>query len=267
MPELNGVRKFTRFNERPIALPDNILYQIGEAPFVRLTGLLDPTQYANKVLYAASHDYWAEQSIESIVFNDDKHYTRTLFDEIEHGEYQNFIDGQVILRTEESRITHNYGFLMESNDVVIGAYIGLPWPHFNNEADAKIYASNVVSSSPVSTIEHLLNREIYMVDRDLSATWVVSYIKFSEGSAFIYEDGNFTDIKTELQYSIDESGMISFLDNENTMYLSLVTDSFNIMVTNDAENRSKDFNYILFDYQKAHDFVRNTNALRQSSGR
>ena len=51
------------------------------------------------------------------------------------------------------------------------------------------------------------------------------------------------------------------------MYLSLVTDEFNIIITNDVGNSSKDFNYFLFDQQKAKDFVNNTNALRESAQR
>jgi hypothetical protein len=61
--------------------------------------------------------------------------------------------------------------------------------------------------------------------------------------------------------------MISFPDDQNTMYLSLVTDEFNIIITNDVGNSSKDFNYFLFDQQKAKDFVNNTNALRESAQR
>ena len=51
------------------------------------------------------------------------------------------------------------------------------------------------------------------------------------------------------------------------MYLSLVTDAFNIIVTNDVENEHKDFNYFLFDLNKAKDFIYNSNALRESAYR
>lgn len=265
IPDQIGIRKFTRFNERLSALPDNVLQEIGERAFVHLTGLIATSQYTNKVLHVASHDDWAEQFTGTILLNDDKQFSQTLFDEVLGGDYQSFADGQVILKTQDRIQTHNYGFLIESNNVVIGAYNGLPWPHFYDEANAKEYISKVATSTPVSTVEHLLNREIFMVDRDRDGKWVVSYLKFDADKITFFSDENFANSEGEQTYNTDDTGMISFPDDQNTLYLSLVTDGFNIIVTNDAERGDKDFNYFLFDHQKAQNFVDNINSLRASA--
>lgn len=265
---LNMLRKLFIANERPIKnelLPESILNVLGEHPPIPFVGLVAPSEYTNQKLFFANHDYWYDEAVESIVFKENNEFEFAQGDGSTVGEYQMFSDGQVVLRKGDDRQTESYGFLIESGDVVIGAYQGLPWPHFNNEADAKDYASRVASSTSVSTVAHLLNQEIFMVDRDRDGKWVVSYIKFDEDKISIYSDESFTTIDTELDYDVDDTGMISFPDNENTMYLSLVTDAFNIIVTNDAEQNSKDFNYFLFDHQKAKNFVNNTNALRESA--
>lgn len=260
-------RKYNRVTGRPVSLPDEILQQIGQQPFVALTGLLDATHYVDKTLYAGVHDYWFDELLATIKLDQNQQYTLTHNEDTAKGDYHVFSDGQVILRGNTIDQTQNYGFLVESNDVVIGAYNGLPWPHFDNEADAKEYMSNVAGNKPVSNVEHLIGRDIYMVDRDRDDQWVVSYLKFDEDKITIYSDESFTTINTELDYSVDDTGMISFPDDQNTMYLSLVTDEFNIIITNDVGNSSKDFNYFLFDQQKAKDFVNNTNALRESAQR
>ncbi|NMM41026.1 PKD domain-containing protein [Pseudoalteromonas arctica] len=260
--------KFFIANERPIKgefIPENILNIIGERPPIPFVGLIEPSQYTNQKLFFANHDYWYDEAVESIVFKENNEFEFAQGDGSTVGEYQMFSDGQVVLRKGDDRQAESYGFLIESGDVVIGAYQGLPWPHFNNEADAKDYTSRVASSTPTSSTEHLLGRDIFMVDRDRNSKWVVSYLKFTEGKITIYSDESFTTINTELDYSVDDTGMISFPDNENTMYLSLVTDALNIIVTNDAGQNSKDFNYFLFDHQKAKNFVNNTNALRESA--
>lgn len=258
-------RKYNRVTERPVSLPDEILQQIGQQPFVALTGLLDATHYVDKTLYAGVHDYWFDELLATIKLDQNQQYTLTHNEDASTGDYDIFSDGQVILRGNTIDQTQNYGFLVESNDVVIGAYNGLPWPHFDNEADAKEYMNNVAGNKPVSNVEHLIGRNIYMVDRDRDDKWVVSYLKFAENKVTIYSDESFTTINTELDYSVDDTGMISFPDDQNTMYLSLVTNEFNIIITNDEGNNSKDFNYFLFDHQKAKNFVNNTNALRDSA--
>ncbi|MFK3858779.1 PKD domain-containing protein [Pseudoalteromonas rhizosphaerae] len=263
-------RKFNRATERPISspLPDEILQQIGYQPPVSLTGLISPNNYLGKRLYFTDHDYKVEGELGYFQFDDNNSFQYYQDNNLSTGTYQIFSDNQLILRDGSSLMYGaNYSLLIGSSNVVIATFKEHIWPHFTSENDAKEYMSIVADNKPVSNVEHLIGRDIYMVDRDRDDQWVVSYLKFDEDKITIYSDESFTTINTELDYSVDDTGMISFPDDQNTMYLSLVTDEFNIIITNDVGNSSKDFNYFLFDQQKAKDFVNNTNALRESAQR
>lgn len=258
-------RKFNRATERPITapLPDEILQQIGYQPPVALTGLVSPAEYIGQRLYFANHDYREEGEVGYFQFNENNSFEYFQDDDLSTGTYQPFTGNQLILRDSLSFMYgSSYSMLIKSNNALVAVFDEHIWPHFTSENDAIEYMSIVADNKPVSNVEHLIGRDIYMVDRDRDDQWVVSYLKFDEGKITIYSDENFTTINTELAYSIDEIGMISFPDDQNTMYLSLVTDAFNIIVTNDAERGGKDFNYLLFDLQKAKDFVRNSNLLQ-----
>ncbi|WP_462146774.1 PKD domain-containing protein [Pseudoalteromonas gelatinilytica] len=261
-------RKLIKQNDRPIQLPEETLQGIGQFPYVNLTGLVALNNYLEKPLYYVSYEYSSEGEVGYFQFNADQTFDYYQDGELSAGSYQAFADNQVILRDDTSFFYgKRYGLLAESNNVVIAAFDSFVWPHFGSEVDAKGYAEAVAQNTPVSGIDHLLEQKVYMVDRDQKGQWVMTFLKFGNGKITIYSDESFSSIETELAYTVTEEGVINLSNTENTMYLSLVTDAFNIIVTHDVENESKDFNYFLFDFNKAKDFINNSNALRESAYR
>ena len=261
-------RKYNNQNDRPIQFPAETLQVIGQFPYVNLTGLISLNNYLEKSLYYVSYEYSSEGEVGYFQFNADQTFDYYQDGVLSDGSYQAFADNQVILRDHTSFFYgKSYGLLAESNNVVIAAFGNSVLPHFDNEAAAKGYAETVAKNIPISNVDHLLEQKVYMVDRDQEGSWVLTFLKFGNDKITIYSDESFSNIETELAYTVTEEGLINLSNTENTMYLSLVTDAFNIIVTNDIENEHKDFNYFLFDLNKAKDFINNSNALRESAYR
>ncbi|EWH06665.1 hypothetical protein AT00_10395 [Pseudoalteromonas lipolytica SCSIO 04301] len=261
-------RKFNKASERPILAPlaDEILQQIGYQPPIALKGLVSFDTYLDKRLYFVNFDYYQEGEVGYFQFNTDESFEFYQDDQLSTGNYQLFADNQAVLRDNISfNYGKSYGLLAESSNVLITAFDDSIWPQFSNETDAKVYISTVTDNKPVSTIDHLLNRKIYMVDRGDNSEWHISFLQFDKEKVKIYSDESFSVVQAELDYSVTEEGMMSI--SGNSLFLSLVTDAFNIVVTNVDENDTRDFNYFLFEHQKAIDFVQNANVFQESSTR
>ena len=85
---------------------------------------------------------------------------------------------------------------------------------------------------------------------------------FNGSEATIYEDETFTTVRQTYGYTTNEDGSISFDDR---LYLSLTTDEFWMVASEQTSENYIDFNYMFTDIEKAKTFARNANALLSKS--
>lgn len=269
-------RAYDVTNERPIA-KEHLSSVLGtklphRLPGEKIEGLLPITSYLDKPLYHADHDYWYEQETGFLQLNSDESYTRFSHGETADGQYQIDQSNQVFLPEPNTTSGYyNYGFLAESDNVVLGAFIGLPWPHFYEEQSAKDYAKRVFDMTHTQPFYDYYDQAIFMADRDSSAVWQVTPLMMNENSITVYSDSAMTqvakvftkDVDGEDGYTLTDDGRILFNDG-NSLYIPLATSDFASVVTDDVENNSRDFNYFFFDFEQAETFVKAINELRSS---
>ena len=268
-------RAYDFTNERPIAneLLSSVLGKKlpHRLPGEKIAGLLPITSYLDKPLYHADHDYWRSQETGFLQLNSDESYTRFSHGETANGQYHIDQSNQVFF--PESNTTsgyYNYGFLAESDNVVLGAFIGLPWPHFYDEQSAKDYAKRVFDMTHTKSFSDYYGQAIFMTDRDSSAVWQVTPLVMAENSITVYSDSAMTqvaqvftkDAEGENGYTLTDDGRILFNDGDS-LYIPLATSGFASVVTDVAKHASKDFNYFFFDFEQADTFVKAVNTLRE----
>lgn len=262
---------YDRAEGRPIntALPEWVYEylprNVGQSEIV---GLLPIKPYLDKPLYHADHDYWYDQATGFLQLNSDATYTRLSRGETVTEQYQVDEANQVLLTQPNTTSGYyNYGFLAESDNVVLGAFIGLPWPHFYDEQSAKDYAKRVFDMTHTKSFSDYYGQAIFMADRDQNGEWQVAPLKFSENQVTIYKDAAMTEVANVMNkgtdYTLEDDGRILFSDG-NSLYIPLATSGFASVVTDDVENASKDFNYFFFDFEQAETFVKAVNDLRRS---
>ena len=269
-------RAYDVTSERPIA-NEHLSSVLGKKlphrlPGEKIAGLLPVSPYFDKPLYHADHDYWYKQETGFIQLNSNATYTRFSHGETETEHYQ--VDEANLILLHNNRTVlgfQNYGFLAESDNVVLGAFIGLPWPHFYEEQSAKDYAKRVFDMTHTQPFYDYYDQAIFMADRDSSAVWQVTPLMMNENSITVYSDSAMTqvakvftkDVDGEDGYTLTDDGRILFNDG-NSLYIPLATSDFASVVTDDVENNSRDFNYFFFDFEQAETFVKAINELRSS---
>jgi len=236
-----------------------------------VAGLLPITPYLDKPLYHADHDYWRSQETGFLQLNSDATYTRLSHGETVTEQYQIDKSNQILLTQPNTTLGYyNYGFLAESDNVVLGAFIGLPWPHFYDEQSAKDYAKRVFDMTHTKSFSDYYGQAIFMADRDSSAVWQVTPLVMTENSITVYSDSAMTqvaqvftkDAEGENGYTLTDDGRILFNDGDS-LYIPLATSGFASVVTDVAKHASKDFNYFFFDFEQADTFVKAVNKLRE----
>ena len=264
-------RKVNTASERPISVPLPDMGYLPEIAPSPLVGMLDPLSYTGQTLFAADHDYiWhAEQlskAIRALQLDDSGGYIVTENGGSQQvGVYHILDDNTLLLENTEYEYNTNYGYFAESNDVVLGMFIGLPWPHFKTEQAAEEYISGVQSKTPRASFADWQNRNIFFVDQDDRAVWQVNYVRFTaDNQIHIYTDDQFNEIKQTMSYILNDDGSISVEGSTDVMFISLQTDLFSIVVDEHADINSVDYNYLFTDGAQAANFAHVTNKLRIS---
>jgi|TARA_Y100000296_G_C5178804_1_gene261923 hypothetical protein len=257
-------RRISKSGSRPVTVALPHLDTLPDLPPQSFKSLLSPEVYYDTPLYGVEQNAIFELETAQLSMQLSSDGTFTFSGEKAGGDVTGTFevrnDNGVLLTVGEGSALQV--FLTESSDVVVAANEGYPVPFFSSPELAAAHEQalrDAVSTGPMNVLNDLPLAMVEISSRDY---WVIRYVMFNGSEATIYEDETFTTVRQTYGYTTNEDGSISFDDR---LYLSLTTDEFWMVASEQTSENYIDFNYMFTDIEKAKTFARNANALLSKS--
>ena len=253
-------RRISKSDSRPVSVELPHLDVLPALPPQSFEDLLSPEEYFDTALYGVEQNEIFELETAQLRMQLNSDRTFMFSGESAGGELTGTFsvadDNSVLLTAPEGSALQV--FFADSSGVVIAANEGYPVPFFTAPELAENYEEVLRNATSTGSMSQLNNMPLAMVEISRRGHWEIIYVMFKETEATIYEDESFSSERATYAYTTNDDGSISFDDR---LYLSLTTDDFWVVASEQTSENYIDFNYLFTDIEKAKEFTRNANAL------